>query len=111
MWRNHRRPLVLLGVLLVVAGCRPVAVETDPGPYYVLEVNNPLGQPMIVYYDDGTGTHLLGTVSARSRAEFAITRPARQTVRIMARDEGNTNRVEDQVTLRAGAPAQITLTM
>jgi hypothetical protein len=109
MWRNLRHPMLLLGVVLAVAACRPVAVETEPGPYYVLEVNNANPYPMIVYYDDGTGTHLLGTVSARSRAEFAITRPARQTVRIFARDENDTHRVEDQVTLRAEARAQVTL--
>jgi len=64
---------------------------------------------MIISYDDGTGAHLLGTVSANSQGRFVITRPARQAVTVIATNEARTQTVTRSVTLRLGTPATVTL--
>jgi hypothetical protein len=111
MHRIHRSPLLVAAAALVsVAACRPMVVETDPGPAYTVEVHNPMTHPMIVHYEDARGRHLLGTVSAESRGRFVISNPADIHVRIIATDEARTHTVQQEVTLRAEAAAQVTLT-
>lgn len=95
--------------LLGGACARGLAVESEPGPAYTLEINNPLAEPMIVWYDDGTGSHLLGTVSAGSQGRFVVTRPARQELTITATNEARTHTVTRTVTLQMGAVAEVTL--
>lgn len=96
--------------LLLAACARGVAVQSEPGPAYALQVNNPMSHPMIVWYDDGTGSHLLGTVSAGTEGRFVITRPSRQEVTITATDEQRTHTVTRVVTLQSGVTTEVTLT-
>lgn len=110
--RGRRRSvLVLLGaVLIAAAACaRGVAVESEPGARYTLEVHNPMPHSMIVAYDDGTGERLLGTVRSGARERFVIADPAARTVTIVATDEDRTHTVRHRVTLRAGEPASVSL--
>jgi hypothetical protein len=109
--RDARRvPMLGLAVaLLALASCRPMSIQTDPGPAYALEVRNPMPHAMIVSYDDGTGQRLLGTVSGNAQAEFVITAPARQTIEVSGTDEDRTHAVRRTVTLQIDAPARVTL--
>lgn len=106
-----RAALTTITLSLLLAACaRGVAVQSEPGPAYALQVNNPMAHPMIVWYDDGTGSHLLGTVSAGTEGRFVITRPAHQEVTITATDEERTHTVTRVVTLRSGEIAEVTIT-
>jgi hypothetical protein len=87
-----------------------VAVQSEPGPAYAIEVDNPMSHPMIVSYDDGTGAHLLGTVSAGTRGRFVITRPASQNLTILATDEARTHTVRRAVTVQQGVVTEVSLT-
>lgn len=111
--RKHYRISTALATTLIVillsACARGVAVQSEPGPAYALQVNNPMPHPMIVWYDDGTGSHLLGTVSAGTEGRFVITRPANQEVTITAVDEDRTHTVTRVVTLQAGVTTEVTL--
>jgi hypothetical protein len=84
-------------------------VESEPGPAYAVEVNNPMPYPMIVSYDDGTGAHLLGTVSAGAAGRVVITRPARQDLTIIATNEERTQTVTRAVTVQTGTVAEVSL--
>jgi hypothetical protein len=96
--------------LFATACARGVAVQSEPGPAYALQVNNPMPHPMIVWYDDGTGSHLLGTVSAGTQGRFVITRPARQDITVTATDEARTHTISRAVTLQPGVTAEVSLT-
>lgn len=98
--------IVALGLAACASG---LAVENEPGPAYALQVNNPLPNPMIVWYDDGTGTHLLGTVSAGTEGRFVITRPANPEVTVTATDENRTFTVTHVVSLQPGELTVVTL--
>jgi hypothetical protein len=95
--------------LLTTACARGVAVQSEPGPAYALQVANPMPYPMIVSYDDGTGAHLLGTVSAGTEGRFVITRPARQELTIIATDESRAQTVTRVVTLQPGVTTEVSL--
>jgi len=102
--------LAITALTILLASCaRGVAVQSEPGPAFALQVNNPMPHPMIVWYDDGTGSHLLGTVSAGSEGRFVITRPANQEITITAVDENRTHTVTRVVTLQTGVTAEVTL--
>lgn len=107
---SRRVPTLSLFLGLILLGaCRPMAIETEPGPAYTLEVRNPMPHPMIVSYDDGRGQRLLGTVSANADARYVITAPARETIEVSATDEDRSHAVRRTVTLQVDAPAQVTL--
>jgi hypothetical protein len=111
MFRTQRAPLLLLALLATLGACaRGVAVQSEPGPAYAIEVDNPMSHPMIVSYDDGTGAHLLGTVSAGTRGRFVITRPASQNLTILATDEARTHTVRRAVTVQQGVVTEVSLT-
>lgn len=98
------RPELLLGVLLLAACGRGVAVESEPGPVYTVSVENPMSHAMDVWYDDGMETQELGRVAAQETREFIIAAPARTSVEIVARDEGRTHSITRRVELgRSGA--------
>lgn len=101
--------LASLLALLTTACARGVAVQSEPGPAYAIQVNNPMSQPMIVSYDDGTGSHLLGTVSAGTQGRFVITRPASENLTITATDESRTLTVTRAVTVRQGVVTEVSL--
>lgn len=102
--------IAAFAVLALAAGCaRGVAVQSEPGPAYSLEVVNTLPQPMIVSFDDGRGSRLLGTVPASGQATFLVTGPASTTITVTARDQAGTLTVERQATLQLGGTARVTL--
>jgi hypothetical protein len=101
---------LLLGLLvLLLAGCRPVAVTGDPGPQYTIEVDNRMSHAMVVSFNDGTGERPLGTVAAQSRGHFIIVSPAQSSVTIVARAEGGGHTVQRQVVLVAGTTVTVVL--
>ncbi len=103
-------PVLLFAVLATAGACaRGVGVESEPGPAYVVEVANPLPQPMIVSFDDGTGMRLLGTVPPNGSARFVITRPASRQISMTATDEGRTFTVNRDVMLRLGEVTGVSL--
>jgi hypothetical protein len=102
--------LALLAAIALAAACaRSVAVESEPGPAYTIQVDNPMPHPMIVFYSGGVRERLLGTVAAGGETPFVITAPASTAVTVVARDENGAHEVRRQVTLRAGTPVRITL--
>lgn len=111
MYRLPRTHLLTTAALalLATACARGVAVQSEPGPAYAIQVNNPMSHPMIVSYDDGTGSHLLGMVSAGTQGRFVITRPASQNLTITATDESRTHTVTRAVTVRQGEVTEVSL--
>jgi hypothetical protein len=101
-------PLVLLA-LLALGGCRPVAVISDPSPYYAIEVDNRMPHAMLISYDDGETVRSLGTVAANSRDRFVIAQSARAAVTIIAQDQGGTHTVRRDVVLRLGSTVDVRL--
>ena len=105
-----RKPAAALISLLVLAACsRGAAIESEPGPVYLLTVENPMSHLMDVWYDDGVQTTELGRVEARSTREFVIAAPASASVEIIARDEGRTHSITRRTQLSAGG-ARVVLT-
>lgn len=103
-------PVLLCALLATVGACsRGVGVESEPGPAYAVEVANPMPQPMIISYDDGTGVRLLGTVPPNGSARFVITRPASRQISMTATDEGRTLTVTRHVVLQAGQVTEVSL--
>lgn len=102
--------LALVAFLPLLAACaRGVAVESEPGPAYAIQVNNPMPHPMIVSYNDGSGDRLLGTVAARGNARFVITTPANRRISVIATDEQRRHTVTKTVMLQPGATAEVVL--
>ena len=102
--------IAALAVLAIAAGCaRGVAVQSEPGPAYSLEIVNTLPQPMIVSFDDGRGSRLLGTVPASGQATFLVTGPASTTITVTALDQAGTVTIERQAKLRVVIPTRVTL--
>lgn len=103
-----RKPAVALMALLVVAACsRGAAIESEPGPVYLLTVENPMSHSMDVWYDDGVRTSELGRVEPRTTREFVIAAPASSSVEIIARDEGRTHSITRRTQLTAGGAAVV----
>lgn len=102
--------LVALMASVVPSGCfGGMNIESEPGPGYVIEVRNPLPEPMIVSYDDGTGNRLLGVVAADASGRFVITSPADLNVTVTAIDEARTRTLTRSVRLAAGRPTEVVL--
>ena len=104
----RKRSAVLLMSLVVLAACsRGVAIESEPGPVYLVDVENPMSHAMDVWVDDGVETTDLGRVEARSTREFVIAAPASSSVEIVARDDGRTHTVTRRVQLGSGVPSVV----
>lgn len=95
--------------ILLAACARNVAVESEPGPTYSIQVVNPMPHPMIVSYDDGSGERLLGTVPADGEEWFTIADPAGRTVTIIAVDRNRTHTVRRSVALETDESARVVL--
>ena len=93
---------LLISVVVLAACSRGVAIESEPGPVYLVEVENPMSHAMDVWVDDGVETTDLGRVEARSTREFVIAAPASSSVQIVARDDGRTHTVTRRVQLTSG---------
>ncbi|HUF13346.1 MAG TPA: hypothetical protein VMN78_09615 [Longimicrobiales bacterium] len=100
---------LLMSLIVLTACSRGVAIESEPGPVYVVGVENPMSHAMDVWFDDGVQTAELGRVDARSTREFVIAAPASSVVEIIARDDGRTHTVTRRVQLTSGG-ASVVLT-
>jgi hypothetical protein len=105
-----------LGVVLGVAGlaftgacARGVAVQSESGVAYTLEVTNAASSNLIVSYDDGSGPRLLGTVPANQQQRFIITSPSRTHITVTATDEAGSMNLRREVTLVRGSVAEVRL--
>jgi len=98
-------------LLLLAAACGGgVVVESEPGPVYLLAVENPMPHPMEVRYDDGRQTRELGIVAANQTREFVIAAPAGTAIEVIGRDPNGTFTVTRDVVLRQGGAVQVALT-
>lgn len=110
MVRTRLIPVVALVCIAALTGCaRSVALNTDPGEQYAVNVTNPMPHAMIVSFDDGAGMRLLGTVGAGRTERFIIAGSAAQTVSIVAHDEAETHTVRKTVVLQAGGTVDVRL--
>lgn len=110
MARSRVVPLVALVWIAALAGCaRSVALDTDPGQTYAVNVTNPMPHAMIVSFDDGSGARLLGTVGAGRTERFVIAGSANQTVSIVAHDEAETHTVRKTIVLQPGSTVEVRL--
>lgn len=101
---------LVLAIMISLAGCtRGVELNTDPGQSYAISVVNPRAQPMVVSFDDGSGTRLLGTVGAGQTERFVVAGSTSQTVSVVAEDEARTFTVRRTVVLRAGDTVEVRL--
>jgi hypothetical protein len=108
----RRLPLLfpLAALLLVGTACaRGVDFDPDVQQTHAVNVINDLPHPMVVWFDDGTGERLLGTVAARSRDRFILAGTAATTVSVVARDEARTHTVRRTVTLVPGGSVDVRL--
>jgi hypothetical protein len=109
MHRFSRVALIAL-VAILAAGCRTVALQSDPRSVAAVEIVNDVGAPMLVYYDAGAGDALLGAVQVRGSERFIVTAPAGAVIRVTARSEDGTRTAGPYtVTLEAGATQRVTL--
>src|SRR5690625_7433032 len=95
-YRSHYQIYLIIALLTTAlpACSRGLPVESEPGPAYAIQIDNPLAEPMIIRYDAGTGSHLLGMVPAGTEGRFMISRPAREelsSTAANARGHGKTN--------------------
>jgi hypothetical protein len=110
MRRHCVFPLAVLALAAGLSACaRGVALNTDPGQSYAVNVRNPMPHAMIVSFDDGSGERLLGTVAANRTERFIVAGTARPTITIVAKDEGDTHTVRRTVTLMAGETVEVSL--
>lgn len=107
-----RSPLLTLVPLIVIAGlaCAPgMELDADPRQTQAINVTNAMPHPMIVWFDDGTGERLLGTVDSGSTDRFVLDGTGAATVSVIARDEAQTHTVRRTVTLAPGGSADVRL--
>jgi len=99
-----RRKLATIVVLGAVLACaRGGDIESEPGPVYLLTVENPMAHAMDVWYDDGEETAELGRIEPGAIREFVIAGPARPEIDVVARDDGRTHTVTRAAQLTRGA--------
>lgn len=109
----RRLPLLLsvaaLAVVVGVACARGVDFDPELAQTHTVNVINEMPHPMVVWFDDGTGERLLGTVDAQSRDRFVIPGTTAGTVSVIARDEGTTHTVRRTVSLIPGGSVDVRL--
>lgn len=76
---------------------------------YPMDVINPFPDAMVVSFDDGTGSRLLGTVAGGSTERFVVAGSAAETVTVIAVDEDRTRTVRRTVTLRPNQLVRVQL--
>jgi hypothetical protein len=100
---------VLLAFLTTSACARPVDFEPDPRQAAAINVINEMPHAMILWFDDGSGERLLGTVAAQSTERFVIAGSDVATISVIARDEGETHTVRRTVALTTGGAVDVRL--
>ena len=86
------------------------AIESVPGPVYLVVVENPMSHAMDVWYDDGYETTELGRVEPGMVREFVIAAPESRSVEIIARDDSRTHTVTLPTELARGSGVRVVLT-
>jgi len=100
--------LATLALAASATACaRGVDFDPEPGQSYAVNVVNQMPHDMIVSFDDGATTRLLGTVGANRTERFVVAGTANPTVTIVATDEGQTHTVRRTVTLTAGGTVDV----
>ena len=98
----------VLALAAAITACtRGVSLDTEPGQTYAVNVINEMPHAMIISFDDGSGTRLLGTVGANRTERFVVAGAANPTVTIVAQDEAETHTVRRTVTLTAGGTVDV----
>ncbi|MBX6363850.1 MAG: hypothetical protein IRZ00_08285 [Gemmatimonadetes bacterium] len=100
---------ILATLALAVACSRPVAVESEPGPVYTLEVVNPSNRDMSVSYETGGVPTTLGQVNANETRRFVVRQPGMLTITVVGTEDGTGRVVRREVTLRAGSVVSVRL--
>ena len=102
---------ILAASTLALAACgRGDAIESVPGPVYLVTIENPMSHAMDVWYDDGVETTELGRVAAGAAREFVIAAPDSPSVEIIARDDAGTHTVTRATELVRGGDVKVILT-
>lgn len=99
--------LALLTAATAIACARGVTLNPDGGQSYAVNVVNEMPHAMVISFDDGSTTRLLGTVSARRQERFIIAGAQRPTVTVIATDEADTHTVRRTVTLSPGTTVEV----
>jgi hypothetical protein len=108
--RRSPVPFLMILALMTASACGPaMELDTDPRQVQAINVTNALSHPMIVWFDDGTGERLLGTVAAGSTDRFVLGDTPAGTVSVIARDEGRTHTVRRTVTITPGGTGDVRL--
>ena len=103
--------VITLAMALGYAACgRGGAIESVPGPVFLITVENPMSHAMDVWYDDGIETTELGRVEAGLSREFVIAAPESPSIEVIARDEDRTHTVTRAAELRRGSGVRVVLT-
>lgn len=96
--------------MAVVVGCAgAMEFETDPRQTQAINVINQMPHAMVIWFDEGDGERLLGTVAAGSSDRFVIASPGVSTLSVVARDEARSETVRRTVTLVAGGTVDVVL--
>lgn len=106
------RPFLLVLTFLTLSGCaRGMEVgSSTPAETFSINVQNMSGVTMVVSYDDGRGSAILGTVNAAATERFIIAAPASQTITVVAEAVSGTRRSGPySVHLVAGSPQTVRL--
>jgi hypothetical protein len=100
-------PAVALALLAATA-CAPVMNgDAELAPAAAVTVINEMPHPVVVWFDDGTGERLLGTVARGGRDRFVLAGTTATTVSVIARDEAGTHTVRRTVALRGGGAVDV----
>ena len=101
---------LVLAAMLATGCSRGGAIESEPGPVYLVTVENPMSHTMDVWYDDGRETVELGRIDAGGVREFVIVGPESPSIEIVARDDGRTHTVTLPAQLTRGGGVRLVLT-
>ncbi|HWV58999.1 MAG TPA: hypothetical protein VNZ57_16215 [Longimicrobiales bacterium] len=101
---------IALAAIVTGSACRPLTIQTEPGPVYMVDVRNTFNEPMIVRFDDGSGARLLGTVAAGGTERFVVASPNSPSITILAVSENGGRQLSIQVQLQLGAAVPVVLT-
>jgi hypothetical protein len=104
-----RLPLVALVLAAATACARPMDFDPDLHQTHAINVINPMPHAMVVWFDDGTGERLLGTVASGSSDRFVVAGTTATTLTVVARDEARTHTVRRTVTLIPGGTVDVRL--